>query len=201
MELKLLYLLLVLSFLGVDAAVFTLQNRCGNTVWPGIQGGEGKAPLMNGKGTCLTGDCGGNLECSGAGGAPPSTLAEFTLDSPVDYYDISLVDGYNMPVSIIPLGVSSSCKTSRCLSDINQACPEGLQVRKNRRVVACKSACLAFNTPEYCCTGEYSNPQTCRPSNYSNVFKDSCPLAYTYAYDDPSSLFTCEGADYLIRFC
>ncbi|KAK7846986.1 hypothetical protein CFP56_007299, partial [Quercus suber] len=48
MALKLLHLLLVLSFIGVDAAVFTLQNNCRNTVWPGIQGGEGKAPLMNG---------------------------------------------------------------------------------------------------------------------------------------------------------
>ena len=29
----------------------------------------------------VTGDCGGVLKCAGAGGAPPATLAEFTLDS------------------------------------------------------------------------------------------------------------------------
>ena len=223
------------NFSGVDAAVFTLQNNCRNTVWPGIQGGEGKAPLMNGglrlrsgetvnisapegwsgrfwgrslcsfdqsgRGTCITGDCGGKLQCSGAGGAPPATLAEFTLDSPVDYYDVSLVDGYNMPVSIIPLGVSSSCKRATCVSDLNQRCPNGLEVRRNGRVVACKSACLALNRPQYCCTGQYSNAQTCKPTSYSNVFKAACPTAYTYAYDDQTSLFTCDGADYLIRFC
>ena len=223
------------NFSGVDAAVFTLQNNCGNTVWPGIQGGEGKAPLMDGglrlrsgenvnisapegwsgrfwgrslcsfdqsgRGTCITGDCGGKLQCSGAGGAPPATLAEFTLDSPVDYYDVSLVDGYNMPVSIIPLGVSSSCNRATCVSDLNQRCPNGLEVKRNGSVVACKSACLALNRPQYCCTGQYSNAQTCKPTSYSNVFKAACPTAYTYAYDDQTSLFTCDGADYLIRFC
>jgi hypothetical protein len=224
------------NFSGADAAVFTLQNRCRNTIWPGIQPGTGKPQLMNGglklrpgetvkisapkgwsgrfwgrrwcsfdksgKGTCFTGDCGGQLQCAGAGGAPPATLAEFTLDNPVDYYDVSLVDGYNMRVSIVPLGGSGpNCKTISCLSDLNKHCPNGLQVRKNGRVVACKSACLAFNSPEHCCTGAYGSPETCKPSSYAKVFKASCPTAYSYAYDDPTSTFTCKGADYLIKFC
>ncbi|TQD97303.1 hypothetical protein C1H46_017061 [Malus baccata] len=34
----------------------------------------------SGRGSCSTGDCGsGELECNGAGAAPPATLAEFTL--------------------------------------------------------------------------------------------------------------------------
>ncbi|MCI07889.1 thaumatin-like protein 1-like, partial [Trifolium medium] len=28
-----------------------------------------------------------------------------------------------------------------------------------------------------------------------------CPKAYSYAYDDASSTFTCSGADYSITFC
>lgn len=222
-------------FPGVDAAVFTLENRCRNTIWPGIQAGSGKPLLMNGglqlrpgqtvninapkgwsgrfwgrrwcsfdrsgKGMCITGDCGGVLKCAGAGGAPPASLAEFTLDSPVDFYDVSLVDGYNMPISIIPTGGSGSCKPVKCLSDLNKRCPSGLQVKWRGHVVGCKSACMAFNKPEYCCTGAYGNPQTCKPTSYARAFKASCPTAYSYAYDDPTSTFTCKGANYLIRFC
>jgi len=37
---------------------------------------------ISGNGKCITGDCGGKLKCVGAGGEPPASLAEFTLDSP-----------------------------------------------------------------------------------------------------------------------
>ncbi|CAH1988685.1 unnamed protein product [Acanthoscelides obtectus] len=51
---------------------------------------------------CLTGDCGNKLQCAGAGGVPPATLAEVTLkgDAGKDFYDISLVDGYNIKMSV-----------------------------------------------------------------------------------------------------
>ncbi|XP_043690891.1 pathogenesis-related thaumatin-like protein 3.5 [Telopea speciosissima] len=155
-----------------------------------------------GEGTCLTGDCGGVLQCAGAGGVPPTTLAEFTLDSPMDFYDVSLVDGYDLPVSIVPVdGGSGECKPTKCVSDLNRNCPRSLQVRNKKEVVACKSACMAFNTPQYCCTGEFGSPNTCKPSNYSMAFKASCPTAYSYAYDDATSTFTCKGANYFITFC
>ncbi|XP_043691692.1 pathogenesis-related thaumatin-like protein 3.5 [Telopea speciosissima] len=155
-----------------------------------------------GKGTCLTGDCGGVLECAGAGGAPPTTLAEFTLDSPMDFYDVSLVDGYDLSVSIVPVGGTGDCKPTKCVSDLNKTCPTGLQVKNSKgRVIACKSACMTFNTPEYCCTGAFGSPNTCKPTDYSKAFKAACPTAYSYAYDDATSTFTCKGANYLISFC
>jgi hypothetical protein len=42
------------------------------------------------------------LECNGAGGVPPVTLAEVTLngDDGNDVYDISLVDGFNVPMEV-----------------------------------------------------------------------------------------------------
>lgn len=55
-------------------------------------------------GKCLTGDCGGNLEdCNGGTGEPPATLAEFALlgHANLSYYDVSLVDGYNLDMQII----------------------------------------------------------------------------------------------------
>lgn len=156
------------------------------------------------QGNCTTGDCGGGLlECNGAGGAPPASLAEFTLDSPEDFYDVSLVDGFNMPVSIVPSGGSGNCSAVKCSSNLNLQCPEKLRVRLDGGgdTVACKSACLAFNQPQFCCTGAYNNPQVCKPTNYSEVFKKACPTAYSYPYDDASSIFTCKGADYSIIFC
>ena len=82
--------------------IFTLQNRCRKTIWPGITPGSGKPQLMDGglelrpgkpvdinatqgwsghfwghsscsfdnsgKGSCVTGDCGGVLKCARAGG-------------------------------------------------------------------------------------------------------------------------------------
>lgn len=50
---------------------------------------------VNGDNHCETGDCGNKLQCNGAGGQPPATLAEITLKGwgDLDYYDISLVDG------------------------------------------------------------------------------------------------------------
>lgn len=57
---------------------------------------------QNGQGHCETGDCGDRLQCNGAGGVPPATLAEVTLrgSGGQDYYDVSLVDGFNVPVQV-----------------------------------------------------------------------------------------------------
>ena len=56
----------------------------------------------SGQGFCVTGDCGNKLECNGAGGIPPVTLAEITLNGAggKDFYDVSLVDGFNVPVQV-----------------------------------------------------------------------------------------------------
>ncbi|ERM94088.1 hypothetical protein AMTR_s00010p00113630 [Amborella trichopoda] len=155
----------------------------------------------SGKGHCATGDCGG-LYCNGLGGAPPATLAEITLGEQ-DFYDVSLVDGYNLGISIMPVRGSGKCSYAGCVSDLNGVCPLGLQVRSahDNRVVACKSACFAFKSPRYCCTGSFGNPQACKPTAYSRLFKTACPRAYSYAYDDPTSIVTCKGASYVVAFC
>jgi len=91
-----------------------------------------------------------------------------------------------------------------CAADINAACPRELAVKAagGGGTVGCKSACVAFNTDEYCCRGRYGSPGTCKPSRYSQYFKRKCPQAYSYAFDDGSSTFTCAtGANYDIVFC
>ncbi|KAI3761605.1 hypothetical protein L1987_52026 [Smallanthus sonchifolius] len=172
--------------------------------WSGrIWGRVGSAFDSSGRGKCATGDCGGSLFCNGAGGTPPATLAEITLTAEHDFYDVSLVDGYNLPIAIMPFKGTGKCGYAGCVSDLNVMCPVGLQVRSRdkRRVVACKSACSAFKAPRFCCTGKYGNPRTCKPTAYSRIFKVACPRAYSYAYDDATSIATCTGASYLLTFC
>lgn len=180
-----------------------------------------------GKFTCATGDCGsGGIQCNGGGAAPPATLVEFTLDGSggMDFFDVSLVDGYNLPMIIVPQGGGAAapagsgggsggkCMATGCLVDLNGACPADLRVMAASTgtgaaapgggPVACRSACEAFGSPQYCCSGAYGNPNTCRPSTYSQFFKNACPRAYSYAYDDSTSTFTCTaGTNYAITFC
>lgn len=54
---------------------------------------------------------------------------------------------------------------------------------------------------KYCCSGEFANPNTCQPSYYSTLFKKACPRAYSYAFDDGTSTFTCKAYEYDIVFC
>ncbi|KAF8655160.1 hypothetical protein HU200_061297 [Digitaria exilis] len=165
-------------------------------IWPRhrcVPSGEGGL-------SCHSGDCAGRLQCSGAGGQAPSTVAEFTLSGHdgKDFYDISNVDGFNIPLQIVPAG--AGCATVTCGADIVRECPPDLEVKApDGAKVGCKSGCLAFNTDELCCRGAYGTPDRCRPSGYSQFFKQRCPQAYSYAYDDGSSTFTCPtGADYQI---
>uniref|UniRef100_A0A0D3HB57 Thaumatin-like protein n=1 Tax=Oryza barthii TaxID=65489 RepID=A0A0D3HB57_9ORYZ len=167
---------------GVEAATFTFVNRCTDT-------------------------------CNGAGAAPPATLAEFTLDGSggLDFYDVSLVDGYNLPVLVEPsssggggggggsLTSAATCAAAGCAADLNAMCPAELRAGGG---AACRSACDAFGRPEFCCSGAFANPSTCRPTAYSQVFKSACPRSYSYAFDDPTSTFTCSGGpDYTLTFC
>ncbi|XAR61647.1 hypothetical protein NMG60_11016125 [Bertholletia excelsa] len=159
-----------------------------------------------GKFSCVTGDCGsGEVECAGNTAVPPATLAEFTLNGAggMDFYDVSLVDGYNLPMLVTPEGGSGvNCTTTGCGANLNSACPSELKVTStDGDGVACKSACEALGEPQYCCSGAYNTPATCKPSSYSQLFKNACPRAYSYAYDDSTSTFTCAGANYVITFC
>ncbi|KAL4573239.1 hypothetical protein LXL04_020038 [Taraxacum kok-saghyz] len=172
--------------------------------WSGRVWARFQCSNNGGRYSCSSGDCGsGKVTCDGAGGIPPATLAEFTLADPnnKDNYDVSLVDGFNLPVSVVPQG--GGCPSPDCPVDINAQCLSELAVKDGSGgTVGCKSACVAFSEPQYCCTGNYNTAATCPPTSYSNFFKNLCPKAYSYAYDDPSSLFNCTtGPNYLITFC
>ncbi|XP_071692514.1 thaumatin-like protein 1b [Rutidosis leptorrhynchoides] len=202
---------------GADRTVlnptgFTLKPGQSRTLkvpvaWSGrLWGRTDCTPDSTGRLTCITADCGsGKVECEGRGAEPPATLAEFTLngDQGLDFYDVSLVDGYNLPMLVIPRdSTSGQCSSTGCLVDLNRACPNGLRVvARSKSVVACKSACEAFGDPRFCCSEGYNTPETCPPTEFSQYFKHVCPRSYSYAYDDKTSTFTCTGANYVIIFC
>eukprot|EP01018_Ginkgo_biloba_P031309 Gb_19743 [translate_table: standard] len=208
---------------GTGAVNFEIRNQCTYTVWAAsLNPGGGKALESgqswtlsvaagqkagriwgrtscsfgpDGKGSCKTGDCGGLLNCQGSG-AVPATLVEYTLnaiDGNKDIYDISLVDGFNLPLSVTP--TNGQCTNIACNSDINNSCPAQLKVDEG-----CKSSCAALPSDQNCCTGAFLN--SCPPNEYAKFFKGKCPQAYSYAKDDPSSTFNCSsGTDYKIVFC
>ncbi|KIP10799.1 hypothetical protein PHLGIDRAFT_115150 [Phlebiopsis gigantea 11061_1 CR5-6] len=165
---------------------------------------------------CADGGCNGGLVCDPhtGTGVPPATVAEFTLqgDGNLDYYDVSLVDGYNLPVRI---DNNVGCGIPSCPVDLGPNCPSALKgpFDSTGFPVGCRSACEAnldgnqANSPN-CCSGQYDTAATCPPSGvaYYSYFKNSCPNSYVYAYDESSgtALWTCNSglnADYTITFC
>ena len=139
--------------------------------------------------------CGGLFQCQGggSGAAPPHTLAEFSLDQfgNLDFYDISLVDGFNVPMVFNP--TSPKCSGIDCTGDLNGNCPTELKAPGG-----CYHPCTVFKTKEYCC----DPGAVCKATNYSMFLKGGCPGAYSFSQDDKLSTFTCpSGSNYNVVFC
>ncbi|KAJ3673915.1 hypothetical protein LUZ60_005907 [Juncus effusus] len=174
--------------------------------WNGrLWGHTGCTFNSNTKSACQTGDCQGLLSCNGSIGVPPATLIEVSLQedkSKPSFYDVSVVDGYNLPVSVTTKPYNQKCTIGGCIENINKACPKELQVSDTKEsVVACKSACLAFNLDVFCCRNSYGKPETCKETTYSKMFKNACPSYFSYAFDSPPPLVNCFSKDYVITFC
>lgn len=158
--------------------------------------------------TCATGDCGSRLECDGLGGNPPATLAQITLHHgghlDLTSYGVSLVDGFNVPMTVTPHEGRGNCPVVGCRENLLPTCPDVLQLRapNGGHVVGCKSGCEAFGTDELCCRNMYNSAKTCRASTYSEFFKHKCPATFTYAHDSPSLSHQCSSPKELkIIFC
>ncbi|KAJ0666375.1 putative Thaumatin family [Helianthus annuus] len=109
----------------------------------------------------------------------------------LDFIDISLVDGFNVPMTF--KASSGGCSRSIvCTADINGKCPSQL-----RATGGCNNPCTVYKTEQYCC-----NNGPCGPTDLSRFFKTRCPDAYSYPQDDKTSLFTCPGGtNYDVTFC
>ncbi|MCI21686.1 thaumatin-like protein 1b, partial [Trifolium medium] len=140
----------------------------------------------NGRFSCLTGDCASStMECDSGNASPPATLAEFNLNdrsSGLDFFGVSVVNGYNLPMMVAPLVGNDvgDCMTTSCMVHLNKMCPSELKVMSGGDCIGCRSAFQPF-------------------SKYSESFKKACP----HANVDATKTFqgVCSSTDYLITFC
>ena len=189
-----------------QSLAITVPNQWNGRFW-----GRTGCVFHDGLGHCQTGDCSGRFQCTGYG-AIPATLAEYDMNAwdGLDFYDVSMVDGSNLPMYINITAGETADKISRtgcvpagCTEPV--ACPSALQVNAGGAAVACESACARFGTDQYCCRGVWAPRSQCDPAkwpvDYAAVFKKAEPYAYSYVDDDATSVFTCKGrCDYQITF-
>ena len=187
-----------------QSVTFAVPQAWGGRVW----GRTGCDFNSSGVGHCQTGDCGNVFQCKGTG-ATPATLAELTLDSydGLDFYDVSMVDGSNLPMYINTTHRSDAdpisadgCYQGTCTTAVQ--CPSAMVVDGG---AACETACAAFGTDDYCCRGSWSGRAACDPAKWpvdyaKIVWKDAEPYAYSYAYDDSATMACKGGCNYKITF-
>ncbi|RCV41583.1 LOW QUALITY PROTEIN: hypothetical protein SETIT_9G148400v2 [Setaria italica] len=168
---------------SIDVPAGTRNGR----VW----GRMGCGFIANGTlGQCQTGDCGGTL-VFGKVGFSPVTLAEYSLGGGsgggADYFEISLVHGFNAPMSFLPSGggasrCASAGRRAPCRRSITFNCPFEQRA---------KAGC---NNP---CDGRSGS---CGPNNGTEYLKKSSPQTITHPRATP--IYTCPpGTNYEITFC
>jgi hypothetical protein len=191
------------------SVTITTPNNLNTRFW----GRTGCVFNSEGVGHCQTGDCGGLFQCKGWG-TIPATLAEVNFDAwdGLDFYDVSMVDGSNLPMYINITKSSGGtkdkispdgCVPAGCTKPV--VCPSVLDVKVGGTVVGCISACARLDTDQLCCRGQWSSRAACNPAawpvDYAAVFKRAEPYAYSYVDDDATSVFTCQDVcDYRITF-
>ncbi|KAJ7194828.1 thaumatin-like protein [Mycena pura] len=195
------------------SVTFTVPSQWNGRIWGrrdcNFSGNSGPT-------SCIDGGCNGGLLCdpTTGTGVPPATVAEFNLNAGgTDFYDVSLVDGYNLPMRI---DNNVGCGVPSCPVDLGPNCPAALKgpFDSTGFPVGCKSACTVdalngntANSPN-CCTGSHNTAATCPPSGVTDYsyFKSNCPNSYAYAFDESSgtALWTCgasANAHFTITFC
>ena len=160
-----------------------------------IEGGE----LASGEAHCV--DIGSNVEALSSKrywgfrgedpGAEHHSLAEFTFNTDFndfDWYNISYVDAFNLPLQITPL-VRPKCKALSCPNDLLPACPSvGRFQDPQGALVACVS------------------PDRNDAMSPVALYFESCDDTYAWSGDDqkgddPSPVRACAGEDFQITFC
>lgn len=187
-------------------------------------------------GTCNGLDGKGKLQCGGSGGNL-MTAGEINFDEGgYDTYDVSAVNGFNVPMTIEPVtgtfinnGPKANptyyCTVSGTQFDLKDpsifpsTLNKDLIIKINNVPEAVLSACqfskytTGNENPSYCCVGNYGTPATCKPDTWpadmrtDTFFKKYLPGAYSYAFDDHASTYTCWSKDpstpsaYTVKFC
>jgi hypothetical protein len=143
---------------GSPAQIATGQSFAFNIPSAGWAGRFWPKGGCDGSGTnCAFGDS--SPPCPPTGCQPPAdTKVEFFFSDAattgVSWYDVSLVDGYSLPMRIVPSGAQSgSCTATTCSLGLDR-CPQDeaaglgdLRVFVGGQAVACLSPCKRWNYP------------------------------------------------------
>jgi hypothetical protein len=189
-----------------------VENRCSEMIRSKIPN-NGTKDLQ--PGDCVTTFTNGGFRIEGSTGCVgntcdpiPHTLIEMNLGAAagaLDWYDLSHVDGANLPLgfylvkgSFTPPTTQNECNCldRECRVDIkNTTCIERNKLRdKNGKVFACAAECRVdpAGNPDHdiaCCVNAASVPEKCLPSappiqRDFQMFRFPCPQAYSYPYDE-----------------
>ncbi|WVO22449.1 uncharacterized protein IAS62_003779 [Cryptococcus decagattii] len=239
-------LLLFLSTHALAVHQLTVSNKCSSSIYVAVGGKGGALTTIGGAaqpggwkqalgyysfnvpdgwniGRICARTGWNTIKCSGSEyGKPGATLAECTIDiNHMDSYDISIVDGYNLPMEITssdPSCAKGSCGTE---TDIFTQCDPSLVYPTNSdKIYSCNSACGnliqfrkffadANNSPVCCVHNGVAVHHINCPNTYISFYqtmKRMCHNAYVYSDDDmyDDAVFTCPSTNkssYTITFC
>ena len=135
---------------------------------------------------CETGDCGPLVECtteSAQNLSTPVTVASLNITEYLDQYAVSLIGGFNLPISIVTKKINSAkqggfpmvtnwCDRMICYNlDVGEVCPDEFKkYNANGTIIGCMSVCEKYQTDAACCRGEFKEAQKCL--NYVNPFQE-----------------------------
>jgi hypothetical protein len=145
---------------GADATVCLPTTWISGRFWPRT-GCSGSGDTLN----CVTGQCGaagqGAADCTKAGvtGNNPQTIFEVTTNSNGGNYDLSLVNGYNVPMAVVVDGSGCTRDRAGCVADLLNSCPAALQVTVPPTASGDSNLPCGQNT--FCPSGQCLNGSTC----------------------------------------
>ncbi|CAM6047960.1 unnamed protein product [Sphagnum compactum] len=193
----------------VDATQINIINQCSQTIsaCQSDSGGQitsyalgsGASQLID-VGTTWTGGViwgypGGSADATDCNNAKPQAdLAEFNTNSGfnnLDFYDISVVNAYNLPLEIAPTSPvtvsGTTCGSPSCrINNLNSFCQP-----PNTLTGAPGDGCYNVD-----------GPNTGSPTPGTTPFANACPEAISYTSDTGGKVYGCAtGTNYEVVFC
>ncbi|CAM6024089.1 unnamed protein product [Sphagnum balticum] len=196
---------------SIDATQITIFNECahnisvcqtccggGTVTCYALENGNGRHTIDVGAtwpGGVIWGYPGNKADpVDGNKAKPQADLAEFTIGSGnLDFYDISNVNGYNLPLmvtvtTIVSPGKKSGleCGNPQCGININSFCQS-----PNKITGGPGDGCYNID-----------GPTATSPTNGTEAFANACPDAFSYSTDNANHVYFCQtGSEYAVVFC
>ena len=97
---------------------------------------------------------------------------------------------------------TNSCGAIAFASSLNAKCPPALAELKDGAgaTTECRNQCGLPATRNIALCQTCTGSSSCVTNANSLAFKNSCPGAYSFSYDDATSTYVCRGADYQIQY-